>query len=135
MSDVFQGKETPADLTIPQNPNEYIAQLRAQLAQVTAERNEAKCGKALCGHDHSTQYWELRANKAEQQLAAVTAEREEWHARWLAAHKVKDANLNTLLAQLADRDATIAALQARVTELEAVIDLRNWMARKSVGND
>ena len=41
-----------------------------RLADMTAERDEAKCGEALCGHDHSTQYWKLRANKAEAKLAA-----------------------------------------------------------------
>ena len=41
-----------------------------RLADMTAERDEAKCGEALCGHDHSTQYWKLRANKAKAKLAA-----------------------------------------------------------------
>lgn len=39
--------------------------LKGQVEALRAELAEAKCGEALCGHDHSTQYWELRANKAE----------------------------------------------------------------------
>ena len=48
------------------------ADVDALLRQREEELAEAKCGEALCGHDHSTQYWELRANNAEQQLAAMT---------------------------------------------------------------
>jgi uncharacterized low-complexity protein len=46
-------------------------QAKAALAAVTHERDEAKCGEALCGHDHSTQYWERRANEAQARLRVV----------------------------------------------------------------
>lgn len=50
-----------------------IADLRAELARVKRELEEAKCGEALCGHDHSTQYWELRSNKAECKVRELEA--------------------------------------------------------------
>jgi uncharacterized low-complexity protein len=42
-----------------------VVKVFLQIDTLTKQLEEAKCGEALCGHDHSTQYWELRANKAE----------------------------------------------------------------------
>ena len=41
----------------------------ADLAQALDKLKEQECREALCGHDHSTQWWEVRAHNAEIKLA------------------------------------------------------------------
>ena len=77
MDDILHHDAVRADL-LRQQKNE-IERLHGELAV-------AKCGEALCGHDHSVQYWELRANKAE----SMATDAQEAIGHWQAeAHKLQ----------------------------------------------
>lgn len=112
--------------------------LRAEVERLKEQLKIATCGEALCGHDHSTQYWENRANKAEQEVARLEIEynsmvhsRDEWRA---SCHQVeherdkfKDLEADAVLAYNNEAEKRItlsrllAASQARVKRLEEAI--------------
>ena len=80
--------------------------LTQQLAEVTKELAEAKCGEDLCGHDHSTQYWELRANKAE----CLASEGQEAIGHY-------QGEIHTLEKQLAAREERVKELEGQANLL------------------
>jgi len=105
---------------------QIVAQGEARENQaLQATLQSALCGESLCGHDHSTQYWELRANNAEQQLADLQRQLVETQAvrDKLMLSQCEDPQIdsggNRYCGSIYLLEERLAEAQARILELEA----------------
>jgi len=104
-NDCFSQGAIPPDLTVPQDPNEYIQQLREQLAQVTQERDTWMKRYDTLWANHSTLHedhaYQLTAK--DQRIAELEKALEDTTFLVLEPHELRQQ---------------LATAQARITRLE-----------------
>jgi hypothetical protein len=78
----------------------------AQQFQLREQEHALELAQASEARDQLSQALHVR----DTQLAKMTAERDEWAGKWDVAHKVKDQQLNALLARCATLEAACSGL-------------------------